>query len=258
MIKLFITDLDGCISHPFTTPHWPSINAIRELNLQSRTADHVPPLSICTGRPFPYAEAVAQWLDVKLPFVFESAGVYHWKGNRVETAFDNKPGALDAVESIRRWLADSVLPDYPNAQLEFTKLMDAGIVCPDTDIVNEIYDRILRRIDEKGLELEVHTTDISVNVLLKGNNKLAGIRMIAGHAGVGLHEVAYIGDTSGDVVALKEVKMPFAPINARDVAKENADVLQQETTKAVLEAYKRVIDYNMNLINEGQKHSPPV
>src|SRR5690625_6436425 len=67
MIKLFVTDLDGCISYPYRTPNWEAIQEIRDLNIASRSIPEIPPLTICTGRPHPYAEAVAQWLDVRLP-----------------------------------------------------------------------------------------------------------------------------------------------------------------------------------------------
>src|SRR5690625_6841963 len=77
MIKLFVTDLDGCISYPYRTPNWDAIQEIRDLNIASRSNPEIPPLTICTGRPHPYAEAVAQWLDVRLPFVFESRSEEH-------------------------------------------------------------------------------------------------------------------------------------------------------------------------------------
>lgn len=247
MIKLFVTDLDGCISFPFKTPTWSAINSIRELNDQSRDDSNIPPITICTGRPFPYAEAVGQWLNIRHPFVFESAGLYHWEGNRIETALDDHEETLTPIKEARHWITHEILPNYPNAILEFTKMMDAGIVCPDESIIDEIYKLALKRIPEINPNLEIHTTEISINVLMPGNNKLQGLKLLGKSLNVGLDEMAYIGDTGGDVVALKEVKMPFAPSNARKVAKDVATELPFNTTEAVLEAYQRVIDYNRNL-----------
>lgn len=244
MIKLFVTDLDGCISHPFKTPTWAAINEIRELNEQSQKDDAIPPITICTGRPFPYAEAVGQWLNIRHPFVFESAGLYHWEGNRIETAIERSEHALAPIREARDWIINDVLPNYPNAILEFTKMMDAGIVCPDESIINEIYEVALKRIPEINPDLEIHTTEISINILMPGNNKLQGLKLLGKSLQIGLEEMAYIGDTGGDAVALKEVKMPFAPSNARKVAKDVATELPFETTEGVLEAYRRVISYN--------------
>lgn len=244
MIKLFVTDLDGCMSHPFITPDWNAINRLRELNLLSRSDDNIPPLSICTGRPFPYAEAVAQWLDIKLPFVFESAGLFLMDGHRIETAVDHQNGELKPIYEMQKWMQKEILPNFPDAVLEFTKMMDAGIVCPNKEVIDEVYELILQKIDKSYPDLEVHTTDVSVNVLMPGNNKLKGLEMIGNSTGISLDEMAYIGDSGGDVIALKNVKMPFAPANARQEAKDHSEVLKEETTRAVVEAYERIIEQN--------------
>ena len=244
MIKLFVTDLDGCISFPFKTPTWSAINAIRELNDQSKQDVSIPPITLCTGRPFPYAEAVGQWLNIRHPFVFESAGIYHWDGNRIETALDGKEETLEPIREARDWITNEILPNYPNAILEFTKMMDAGIVCPDESVINEIHELALKRIPEIDPGLEIHTTEISINVLMPGNNKLRGLKLLGKNLAINLDEMAYIGDTSGDAVALKEVKMPFSPANARKVAKDVSVELPLEATEAVLEAYRQVIEYN--------------
>ena len=245
MIKLFVTDLDGCISHPFKTPDWPAINAIRELNLKSKDdTGAIPRLTLCTGRPFPYAEAVAQWLDIRLPFIFESAGLYHWEGNKIETAVPDDSGSLDMIREMRDWLKNSVLPDYQGAIIEFTKMMDAGVVCMDPEIIDEIHNRVLEKVEEMDPKPEVHATDISVNILLPGNDKLQGLKLLSESLEIGLDEMAYIGDSSGDVPALKQVRMAFAPKNARQIAKDHAEVIDKEATEAVLEAYERIIRFN--------------
>lgn len=247
MIKLFVTDLDGCISYPFKTPDWHAINEIRTLNELSAGDSSIPPITICTGRPFPYAEAVGQWLNIRHPFIFESAGLYHWEGNRIETALKGGEESLAPIREAKKWITDDVLPKYPTAILEFTKMMDAGIVCPDKSIIDEIYEVALEQIPKISPGLEIHTTDISINILMPGNNKLQGLKMLSKTLEIGLDEMAYIGDTGGDAVALKKVRMPFAPSNARKVAKDVARELSQQTTEAVLEAYRQVIDYNRNL-----------
>ncbi len=74
MIKLFITDLDGCIAHPFLSPDWEALSKLKELNRLSKEREEIPALTICSGRPFPYVEAIGQWLGVEAPMIFESGG----------------------------------------------------------------------------------------------------------------------------------------------------------------------------------------
>lgn len=247
MIKLFVLDIDGCITHPFETPHWESISEIRELNRRSRDSDEIPALTLCTGRPLPYAEAVAQWLDIKLPFVFESAALYHWNGNRVQTILDSDSEngrSLKPINEIKQWLSEQVLPDYPNMILEFTKMMDAGVVSPDKEQINRVYDRIMNHIQENYPDLEAHRTEISVNTLLAGNNKGAGFQLLSKEIDIPFDQMAYIGDSEGDIPALKKAKLAFAPFNAIGRVKEIAEVLPYETSEAILEAYKRIIRLN--------------
>lgn len=244
MIKLFVTDLDGCISYPFKTPKWETINKIRKLNLKSRVDENIPPLTLCTGRPYPYAEAVAQWLDVRIPFVFESAGLYIWEGNKIETALSSHNGVLEPIRQMTQWLKNDLLPSFPTAQLEFTKMMDAGIVCPDLETVEAIHLKIQEKTSVDYPDLEVHATDVSVNILMPGNNKHQGMKLLSKKLGVEMNEIAYIGDTSGDIEALKNVKLAYSPKNATRAVKEVTVNLESETTDAVLEAYQKIIAFN--------------
>lgn len=251
MIKLFVTDLDGCISEPFKTPNWDAIHKIRELNLKSRESGLIPPLTICTGRPFPYAEAVAQWLDVRLPFVFESAALFHWDGHRFETAIDTSNGKMEPILQMKKWLSEDVLPHYPGVNLEFTKLMDAGVVGQDENVIIQLHKMIIEKVERDFPELIVHATDVSVNTLMPGNDKLQGFKLLSKSMDIPLSAMAYIGDSSGDVPALKEVRLPFAPLNAKEIAKESGELIQKYTTEAVLEAYQKVIDYNSKIAEKS-------
>jgi len=244
MIRLFVSDIDGCISHPFKTPKWETINKIRELNIQSRSDETIPPLTICTGRPYPYAEAVSQWLDVQIPFVFESAGLYIWEGNKIVTALNSEDGELEPIFHMKEWIKKDLLTSFQTAQPEFAKMMDAGIVCPDPSVIKEMIPIVKQKVDQDFPELEIHTTDISVNILMPGNNKLQGMKLLADSVGVTLEEIAYIGDSGGDIAALKHIKMPFSPSNAIPEVKEVTKTLKTETTDAVLEAYHEVIELN--------------
>jgi len=244
MIKLFAVDLDGCISHPYKTPVWKAINKIRELNLESRSSEFIPPLTVCTGRPYPYAEAVCQWLDIRLPFVFESAAVYHWHGNRIETALDGNKDLLEPILEMKKWLSAELLPKYPSAMIEFTKMIDAGVISPSKETIQKMYDEIQTYVDINYPDLEIHTTEVSVNILIKGNNKFQGLKLLGKNLGMSLNEMAYIGDSSGDLKALEHVKMAFTPLNGIEEVKEVATTLKYETTEAVLDAYRKIIEHN--------------
>jgi len=244
MIKLFITDLDGCLTKPFHTPNWDHISEIRKLNAQSREDDTVPPISICSGRPLPYVEAVAQWLDIRVPVVFENAGLYELSTYNIEVApvFDER--AKEEVADLKSWLRSEIIPRYPGMELEFFKLMDAGLIHVDKEVIDDAYPRIVDHISDAFERFEAHKTDISINIILKENNKRDGIRMLCKSLDIEPSEVAYIGDSSGDIPGLQLVGHAFAPKNAISPVKEVAEEVDFEITEAVVEVYRRIIDFN--------------
>ena len=248
MIKLFITDLDGCISMPFISPKWDVISELKELNEQSKVDDAIPPLTICTGRPMPYAEAVYQWMGMYKPFLFESGGgVYDMSENKLHwhPTFDNDRER--ELGELKNHLRKNFIEKYPNTIPEFAKFTDSGIINQDPKVINEMYPQINAYVHENYPNFEVHYTDVSINVISKSTNKGEGIKFLCELLGLGLEEVAFIGDTGGDKPGLEIVGKPFAPSNAMKSAKEVSDVMNGEDADAVLEAYKKVIAYNRSL-----------
>lgn len=248
MIKLFITDIDGCLTKPFEVPDWELLSQIRRLNQQSRHDMAVPPLSICSGRPMSYVEAVAQWMGIDTPAVFESAGIYNFSTNEIHflSAFDEQ--AERKVYELKKWMQSEIMPEYDNLILEFTKRMDAGMIHLDNDVIDEIFPTVVDYVSERYPDFEVHKTEVSINVILSGNNKKNGIQKLCELLELDPAEVAYIGDSSGDIPGLKIVGRAFAPMNASEAVKREAEVLESSITDAVLTAYRRVIQQNRQIL----------
>jgi len=245
MIKLFVLDLDGCVSEPYVTPDWKALTKIRELNQKSRTEEAIPPVTICTGRPLPYAEAVAQWLDIRLPFVFESAGLFDLENSRVVTGLDgSKEEGIKGIREMKRWIRDEILPEFPKSMLEFTKMMDAGVISPASNEISDIYEKVMEVTRSYYPGLEVHRTEVSVNILIRGNNKYRGVELLGERLDVKFEKMAYIGDSEGDIPALEVISRPYAPSNAIERVKQIAEVIPFRSTRAVLEAYRRIIRKN--------------
>jgi hydroxymethylpyrimidine pyrophosphatase-like HAD family hydrolase len=249
MIRLFVVDLDGCISHPFVTPDWEAINVIRDLNIASRYDLSIPPITICTGRPLPYAEAVAQWLCIDLPFAFESgAGLYHTQKNELNWAPQLTAERLEAIAELKHWAEKDIIPKYPGTVAEFAKRSDVGFIHPLIEMNHRIYHDVKPYVTANYPDFEVHDTDVSVNIIISDCNKGTGVGLLSDKIGIPLDQMAYIGDSSGDLPAMKRVKMSFAPSNARDVVKAFAQVIDEEATRATRFAYEELVRLNRNHI----------
>lgn len=242
MIRLFVLDIDGCLAHPFRTPHWDSFSAIRARNIQAKTDTTIPKLAILTGRPQPFAECMAQMLDIDQPVVFESgAGMFDPQTYQVHWSDAITADMLRRGAGIREWGAKLVAARFPSVMMEFAKHTDIGFVNHDQGIIGQIYDICRERVICEGDVFEVHRTDISVNVILKVCNKGNGLRWISEYTGIPLHEIAYIGDSSGDITALKIAGKAYAPRNASDAVKAIAEVMDAETSEAVERAYGNMV-----------------
>lgn len=245
MIKLFVLDIDGCISMPFETPFWDSITSIKALNEQSNVDAAIPPITICSGRPLPYVEAVGQWLGVYYPLVFESGGgIYDTDANRIHWAPEFNESVQNAVNDLKVWVQTEIVKKYPGTLPEFAKQTDVGIIHKDESLIIEIYNTLKNKVKQAYPFMEVHRTEISVNCILSNANKGNGLKRLSEMTGISLNEMAYIGDSSGDISALKIVGMPFAPSNATFAVKEVAQTVQGKATDGVLEAYRNIINKN--------------
>jgi len=245
MIKLFVLDIDGCISMPFETPSWDSITSIRALNEQSNVDAAIPPITICSGRPLPYVEAVGQWLGVYHPLVFESGGgIYDTDANIVHWTPEFNESVQNAVKNLKDWVQTEIVKKYPGTLPEFAKQTDVGIIHKDESVIIEIYNALKNKVNQEYPFMEVHRTEISVNCILTSANKGNGLKRLSEMTGVSLKEMAYIGDSSGDIPALKIAGMPFAPSNATSAVKEVSETMQGKAADGVLEAYRHIIERN--------------
>lgn len=243
MIKFFVLDIDGCLSYPFRLPHWPALTKIREWQQKSLQDKTIPALSLCTGRPFPYAEAVAQWLGIRNTIVFESGGgFYDPLSNKLTWSPYFTEEIAQKSKEIRLWLSKEVLPKYPGMLLEFMKKTDAGMIHNEEKEIVKVYEWAKEKIAEEYPEFEVHRTSVSVNIIVTACNKASGLQFFSEQEGVSREEIAFMGDSSGDIEALKWAGAPFAPSNADESVKKEAKVMKGESTEGVLEAYEMLMN----------------
>ncbi|NLT60679.1 MAG: HAD hydrolase family protein, partial [Candidatus Hydrogenedentes bacterium] len=78
-VKWIITDLDGCVSPEESVP-WalePFVEFARQSRAASAGESDLAPLTLCTGRPQPYAEVLMKILDIRAPAICENGAVLY-------------------------------------------------------------------------------------------------------------------------------------------------------------------------------------
>lgn len=204
-----------------------------------------PAFSLLTGRAYAYAEAYAQLLATEVPVFFEAgAGCFDRAQARVtwHPAFTADVEA--ALAEVRRWFFDDLLPGTPLA-FDFGKRTQVGVIGADREAVAEAAVRTRAHVATLELPLQVFATEISVDVVPHGLAKGDALDWIAAITGVDVAEMAYVGDSEGDVEALRRVGLAFAPANAVASVRAVVDVVTPAPGIAgVLEAYELLVGRN--------------
>jgi len=247
-IKYFVLDLDGCVSEPFKSPDWTLLSQLRELSDLSHSDPHIPQLSICTGRPAPYTEAVGQWLNIQLPVIFEAgAGMLDLKTQNVLFNPALPEDALPIINIMMQYIQD-LKQRYPQIQPETSKTLDAAFTCEDQALILELLPEFSEYVATHCPRLCVHATDISISALWPQANKGSGLRWLCDQLDTSLEQVAFIGDTSADVPAIELAAIGFTPKNGKAINQQKADIVtKSEYTQSVIDAWQQLIAHNKKL-----------
>jgi len=239
VIKLFVTDIDGCLATPYTPYDLDGFATLRALARDPEADSTAPAVSICSGRAYAYVEAVTQALGLTVPVLFESGG---GRFDPVAAQTTWNPALTDTIEAeletVRHWLATECVPGT-KLSLDHAKRTQAGVVTPDTEEVRALRPRVEAFVEDEVPDLRVFATDNSVDVVPPGITKETGLEWLADHLGLSMDEIAYIGDTDADLDALLAVGHSFAPSNAHGVVRERVDrVTDGSVLDGTLEAYR--------------------
>jgi len=248
-IEYFIVDLDGCVTDPFSSPDWELLSQLRALSDRTLVDDNVPKLSICTGRPAPYTEAVGQWLNVQVPVLFESgAGMLDLATQQVRWNPALPDNALKVSGQVKRYIKQ-LQQEFPDVQPESSKQIDAGFVCAESKPMQQLATIFSKHVANHFPMFELHGTDISISAIWPCANKGSGIDWFCREMKVEPANVAYIGDTSGDLPAIARAGISFTPQNGGVENKQQADfVTKGYSTAGVVEAWHQLIAHNQSIV----------
>jgi len=235
VVELFVTDIDGCLAEPYRPYDLEGLDALR----RHANEDQAPALSICSGRAYPYVEAMTQALALTTPVLFEAGG---GRFDPVAAQTTWSPHLTDEMEAklntVQRWFLSECVPGT-SVSLDHAKRTQAGVVSPEVEEIRALRPRTEQFVAENAPGLHVFSTDVSVDVVPPGITKRAGLEWLAEHLGLGLDDIAYIGDADSDLEGLSAVGVSFAPANAPEPVRAQVDhVTEDPVIEGVIEAYR--------------------
>lgn len=246
--KLLAVDIDGClVPVQHATYDLVALSEIADLNRRSKVDDSVPPLTIISGRPHAYVDALMQVLDVEYPASFENGAGLAFRKPYHATLVPEVMNRTADLEALARRLRE-----HPGVIVQPGKIASLSIFWyPTTRNIEELTSQVEAFVEELGLDFVVEPSQDCVNVLVPGVDKTNGLRLLADAVGVDASAIAGIGDSLGDIEWMKLCGVSCAPADAHpDVRRVATHPSSLPDVTALLAFYRALIADNRRLAEE--------
>ncbi len=238
-IKLIALDIDGVISKGMKSKfNYTILNILANMNCKAKKNPEHPPVTLITGRPQPYVEALLQVIKGFVPAVFEQGtGCYNPESYTVSR--NPALGNIDKIYEIKQF----IISDFVNkniATLQPGKEYTISIYSSD----NDIHLNLKKMITEKNGEWENYFDFIyssnCLNIIPKGFHKGKGIDLLSEYSGIPVGNILGVGDSDVDIPFLKKAGISAAPANA---PKKVKDVVDFTASKYYQDGLFEILDY---------------
>lgn len=221
---LILCDIDGClVAESQKAFDLGSLALVAEHNRLALARGDRPMLTLCSGRPQPFAESLCRLLaNLEVPCICENGvWVYHPGTNVYEMDPAITPDHLDAVESLAHWARTEWGPR--GVTLQPGKAASVTLYHPDTNLLRgTIAPAVEARVASEGWPFRISMTWFYINCDLKHISKGSGIDRLLAKLKIPKARLAGIGDTIGDACIADRVGFFATPQNAHPAIKERA------------------------------------
>jgi HAD superfamily hydrolase (TIGR01484 family) len=244
-IELVLSDVDGCLvpenPGPLDHHHLGLIEA-RNLAHAERTGHAL--LTLCTGRPQPFAELLCRSLgNLTVPCIAENGvWMYHPGTNTYVLDPTITADHLAAVRALEDYLrAEWCRFTDKGAAIQPGKTASASLYTHDHDWLVEVRSAVEAEVQHRGWPFRISMSWFYLNCDLIHVSKGTGVRRVAQALGLDRSQLAGIGDTLGDLAIADNVAVFACPGNADERIKPRASyVAQAHEAAGVWEILQRI------------------
>lgn len=220
-MRLIVFDIDGVLTDGEARP-WDLdlMGLLADLNRAARQDNSRPAVTLCSGRPAPYVDAMLQAIDGHLPGIFESgAGLYDPIGYR----FLPHPslGSGSHMRQARQRLASALVrPGYGTIQPG--KEYSLSLFPTETTPLAALEPLARQALGPLAERIDLVYSASCLNVMPAGIDKGAGLRFLAQVTGIPLAAMLAVGDSPVDSPMLTVAGYCAAPANASHAIQRQA------------------------------------
>jgi hypothetical protein len=188
------------------------------MNKAARKDPSRPAVTLGTGRPAPYVEALLQAIDGHLPALFEhGTGLYVPDGYR----FLPNPAMGDPAEfEVVRLRLKEAIVQTGRAFFQPGKEYSLSLFAHDPTETGTLYDLAVAALGPLQKTVDLLYSTSCLNVMPRGIHKGKGIEFLADQTGCALEEMLGVGDSDVDLPFLARVGHSAAPANANPEIKQ--------------------------------------
>lgn len=237
MEQVIFCDIDGCLNDGKHTGF--DLATLSDISAMiADLAARGTGFCLCTGRPQPYGEAMAQVLDLQMPFVCENgAMIFEPEFDRATPLVPN--AALTNLKALRVVLENEGYVFEPGNECSVSI---AGLT-PSGD-PSEFYAAECAALAKQHAQFGLNWTSssTSIDITPRGVSKQTGVAYLLDRFGVNPKQALAIGDGNNDLKMLAYVGHPMCPANAgRSVQAKCETVASFTTAKGTAELLRGII-----------------
>ncbi len=237
-----VCDIDGCLGPESAAPV--DAEGLARLAAHNRAAQSLgdrPVVTICSGRPQPYAEAICRMIhNDTLPIVCEN-GVWLWdpRDNSYTRDPAIRPEHAGAVAEVSRWIESELGPK--GVVIQPGKHAAISIWHADTAFLFGLIPMLRETFAARSWPFRVSTTVAWINIDLTHVSKATGLRRFIERTRLRKERLAGIGDSPSDLAMLEHCAFFACPANAAAEVRARAHyVSPREEIDGVLDILERL------------------
>ncbi len=249
-ILLIVTDVDGCLTEERATAfNMANFTWLRDYNAKAQAGEsHFAPLTLCTGRPQPYVEALVKMLNITLPSISENGGIlYELKTNRYTYLAGDSGKGDGHLLKLKKKISQELLPKIETS-IQPGKETHLTLISPDHPTIEKVRHLLQRdfREDLNGYLLTI--SENCINIVPQHFDKGTALLKLSELLQIPPQNMAGIGDTEADMAFMKLVGYPMCPANAVPAVKSICHyVAEKQYTAGLIEIIEKCVAINRKM-----------
>ncbi len=249
-IRLIVTDVDGCLTEERATAfNLTNFAWLRDYNAKAQAGESgIAPLTLCTGRPQPYVEALVKMLNITLTSISENGGIlYELKTNRYTYLVDDLGEGDGHLLKLKKKISEKILPKIETS-FQPGKETHLTLISPDHPTIEKVHQMLQNDFQEDLNGYLLTISENCINITPKHFDKGTALLKLSELLQIPLQQMAAIGDSEGDLPFMRLAGYPMSPANAVPAVKSICHyVAEKRYTAGLIEIIEKCVEINRKI-----------